>query len=150
VWRRSPSASRPSKLNPLFSSSKPLHIKRRLANMAENAPPGNNASNSDSSRGMPYYDRLRRDLRDLLQKKRAADANIVRPQLQLLPCLGLTHNGIGSARRTDIQHRDRVPRADNSRQHHQRLRQLRKGLFRRRCHHRRRHCDKEERRHYRE
>ncbi|KAF2421018.1 NuA4-domain-containing protein [Tothia fuscella] len=44
--------------------------------MTENAPPSANATSSDSSRGMPYYDRLRRDLRDLLQKKRAADSQI--------------------------------------------------------------------------
>ncbi|KAF2736667.1 NuA4-domain-containing protein [Polyplosphaeria fusca] len=42
--------------------------------MAENAPPagaGNGAT--DASRGMPYYERLRRDLRESLQKKRQVD-----------------------------------------------------------------------------
>jgi chromatin modification-related protein EAF6 len=47
--------------------------------MAENAPPAS-ASNaaSDASRGMPYYERLRRDLRESLQKKRLVDNNLVR------------------------------------------------------------------------
>lgn len=46
--------------------------------MAENAPPGsaNNAA-SDASRGMPYYERLRRDLRESLNKKRLIDNNLV-------------------------------------------------------------------------
>lgn len=48
--------------------------------MAENAPPaGANAAATDASRGMPYYERLRRDLRESLQKKRTIDANLVRP-----------------------------------------------------------------------
>ena len=46
--------------------------------MAENAPPSLAASSGDSSRGMPYYEKLRRDLRETLQKKRALDASIVR------------------------------------------------------------------------
>ena len=47
--------------------------------MAENAPPVA-ASNAqpDTSRGMPYYERLRRDLRESLQKKRAIDHTLVR------------------------------------------------------------------------
>ena len=46
--------------------------------MAENAPPGS-ASNAgtDNSRGMPYYERLRRDLRESLNKKRLIDNNLV-------------------------------------------------------------------------
>jgi chromatin modification-related protein EAF6 len=46
--------------------------------MAENAPPAAAASSGDSSRGMPYYEKLRRDLRETLQRKRALDASIVR------------------------------------------------------------------------
>ncbi|KAI9874995.1 MAG: hypothetical protein M1830_009042, partial [Pleopsidium flavum] len=44
--------------------------------MAENAPPTNTASNADSTRGMPYYDKLRRDLRETLQKKRLLDKSM--------------------------------------------------------------------------
>jgi chromatin modification-related protein EAF6 len=44
--------------------------------MTENAPPGA-ATSGDSSRGMPYYEKLRRDLRETLQKKRTLDASIV-------------------------------------------------------------------------
>jgi hypothetical protein len=46
--------------------------------MAENAPPGSSKdAAADTSRGMPYYERLRRDLRDSLQKKRIVDNNLV-------------------------------------------------------------------------
>merc|ERR1711881_209872 len=45
--------------------------------MTENAPPALAASSGDSSRGMPYYEKLRRDLRDTLQKKRQLDASIM-------------------------------------------------------------------------
>lgn len=45
--------------------------------MAENAPPAANVSHGDSSRGMPYYDKLRRDLRATLEKKRLLDQNLV-------------------------------------------------------------------------
>jgi chromatin modification-related protein EAF6 len=47
--------------------------------MTENAPPGSASAASDAaSRGMPYYERLRRDLRESLQKKRILDNNLVR------------------------------------------------------------------------
>lgn len=55
------------------------HLSERLKiAMAENAPPasGNSASN-DASRGMPYYERLRRDLRESLNKKRMIDTQLV-------------------------------------------------------------------------
>jgi chromatin modification-related protein EAF6 len=46
--------------------------------MAENAPPGSAKDTAgDASRGMPYYERLRRDLREALAKKRTIDANLV-------------------------------------------------------------------------
>lgn len=38
--------------------------------MAENVPP------SDTTRGIPYYEKLKRDLRETLQKKRALDKNM--------------------------------------------------------------------------
>jgi chromatin modification-related protein EAF6 len=46
--------------------------------MAENAPPPTTtpAAPADSSRGMPYYEKLRKDLRDALQKKRILDQNL--------------------------------------------------------------------------
>jgi chromatin modification-related protein EAF6 len=49
--------------------------------MAENVPPGSagKAATTDSTaRGLPYYEKLRRDLRDTIQKKRILDKNIVR------------------------------------------------------------------------
>ncbi|KAJ9648549.1 hypothetical protein H2201_000881 [Coniosporium apollinis] len=46
--------------------------------MAENAPPAASAANAkdDSARGMPYYDKLRRDLRETMQKKRILEQNM--------------------------------------------------------------------------
>jgi chromatin modification-related protein EAF6 len=46
--------------------------------MTENAAPGSaNNTSADSSRGMPYYERLRRDLRESLNKKRLIDNSLV-------------------------------------------------------------------------
>jgi chromatin modification-related protein EAF6 len=46
--------------------------------MTENATPGSaNNGGADNSRGMPYYERLRRDLRESLNKKRLIDHNLV-------------------------------------------------------------------------
>ncbi|EKG22071.1 Histone H4 acetyltransferase NuA4 complex Eaf6 [Macrophomina phaseolina MS6] len=44
--------------------------------MAENAPPADAQANasSEATRGMPYYEKLRRDLREALAKKRVLDA----------------------------------------------------------------------------
>lgn len=39
--------------------------------MAENIPP------ADNTRGVPYYEKLKRDLRETLQKKRLLDKNMV-------------------------------------------------------------------------
>ena len=40
--------------------------------MAENVPPS-----GDATRGVPYYEKLKRDLRETLQKKRLLDKNLV-------------------------------------------------------------------------
>ena len=40
--------------------------------MAENIPPPDN-----NTRGVPYYEKLKRDLRETLQKKRLLDKNMV-------------------------------------------------------------------------
>ena len=44
--------------------------------MAENVPPNSNPA-ADATRGVPYYEKLKRDLRDTLQKKRLLDKNMV-------------------------------------------------------------------------
>ena len=56
--------------------------------MSENAPPGPggapatvNAS-ADVSRGVPYYEKIRRDLKDTIQKKRILDQNLVHLSVQ--------------------------------------------------------------------
>lgn len=52
--------------------------------MSENAPPNQSATSaaantgSDVSRGLPYYEKIRRDLRETIQKKRILDQTIVR------------------------------------------------------------------------
>ena len=40
--------------------------------MAENIPPA-----ADNTRGVPYYEKLKRDLRDTLVKKRLLDKNML-------------------------------------------------------------------------
>ena len=49
--------------------------------MTENVPPGSGgktATKDDAgSRGLPYYEKLRRDLRDTLNRKRQLDRNLV-------------------------------------------------------------------------
>lgn len=65
--------------------------------MAENAPPasaGNTAT--DASRGMPYYERLRRDLRESLQRKRVIDNSLVRPIQFVLAPLSTYISGSGT------------------------------------------------------
>lgn len=44
--------------------------------MAENIPP-TSAANGDATRGVPYYEKLKRDLRETLTKKRLLDKNLV-------------------------------------------------------------------------
>lgn len=50
--------------------------------MTENIPPGSAGkaavASESTARGLPYYEKLRRDLRDTLQKKRILDKNMVR------------------------------------------------------------------------
>jgi chromatin modification-related protein EAF6 len=59
--------------------SVPIIAKRLI--MAENVPPGSAAKASittdSTARGLPYYEKLRRDLRDTIQKKRMLDKSIV-------------------------------------------------------------------------
>ncbi|KAL6711982.1 hypothetical protein ACN47E_003025 [Coniothyrium glycines] len=53
--------------------------------MAENAPPSSaNSAGNDTSRGMPYYERLRRDLRESLNKKRLIDNNLLQLEDNIL------------------------------------------------------------------
>jgi chromatin modification-related protein EAF6 len=45
--------------------------------MAENVPPSGH-NGADTTRGVPYYEKLKRDLRETLQRKRLIDKNMVR------------------------------------------------------------------------
>jgi len=45
--------------------------------MTENVPPNVQAANADATRGVPYYEKLKRDLREIIQKKRLLDKNMV-------------------------------------------------------------------------
>ena len=45
--------------------------------MAENVLPGANGTNADATRGIAYYEKLKRDLGDTLPRKRAMDKNMV-------------------------------------------------------------------------
>ncbi|MCJ1409200.1 hypothetical protein MMC19_003278 [Ptychographa xylographoides] len=51
--------------------------------MAENIPPGGQAANVDATRGVPYYEKLKRDLRETLQKKRLLDKNMASLEEQI-------------------------------------------------------------------
>jgi chromatin modification-related protein EAF6 len=46
--------------------------------MAETAAPSVGAATAESTRGLPYYEKLKRDLREVLHKKRLLDKNLVR------------------------------------------------------------------------
>jgi len=50
--------------------------------MAENVPPSAGSASADATRGLPYYEKLKRDLRETLQKKRALDKSMVRDLAQ--------------------------------------------------------------------
>ena len=50
-----------------------------VTTMAENIPPGANGTNADAARGVPYYQKLKKDLHETLQKKRLLDRNMVEP-----------------------------------------------------------------------
>ena len=45
--------------------------------MAENIVPNSQGANVDATRGVPYYEKLKRDLRETLQKKRLLDKTMV-------------------------------------------------------------------------
>ena len=51
--------------------------------MAENVPQLNQAPNVDATRGVPYYEKLKRDLRETIQKKRLLDKNMVNLESRL-------------------------------------------------------------------
>jgi hypothetical protein len=90
--------------------------------MSENAAPGSaNNTGADSSRGMPYYERLRRDLRESLNKKRLIDNSLVSTPNDALymPVLTLM---AATTRGQHPQSRDSVPGGDERRKHHQGLR----------------------------
>ena len=55
--------------------------------MAENIPPSTTANSTavDATRGLPYYEKLKRDLRETLYKKRMLDKSLVRNHLSSIP-----------------------------------------------------------------
>jgi hypothetical protein len=122
------------------------HNQRNLnLTMAENAPlAGASNAASDAARGMPYYERLRRDLRESLQKKRMIDSNLV----CTLPGdayvrVALT-GASGANRRQHRPHRNIVSRRNSRREHRQGLRQLHQGRSHDRGGWRCRRCDASE------
>ena len=92
------------------------------SSMAENVPPGSAtkpAAGADRP-GLPYYEKLRRDLRDTLQKKRLLDRSMVRSACHISSDI-LTN--VGCYRGPDLPSRNRLPRRNLcSRQHRERLR----------------------------
>lgn len=121
---------------------------------AQNTPADQNAT----SRGLPYYEKLRRELRDTIAHKRAMDRSMVSAEslgalrvllgsYQLVTTRSLRAEGIdgplihdthtdrsdltGPTRRPNLPLRTILPRRDNGGQHHQRLRQLHQRLIKR-------------------
>ena len=60
----------------LTSSQRELVDTQRTRFMAENVAP-TSATTADATRGIPYYEKLKRDLRETLNKKRLLDKNLV-------------------------------------------------------------------------
>lgn len=51
--------------------------------MAENVPPASKTAVTETARGIPYYEKLRRDLRDTINKKRILDRNLSNIELEI-------------------------------------------------------------------
>lgn len=127
--------------------------------MAENTDP-KSAPSADAARGLPYYEKLRKDLRETLQKKRTLDKNIVRlvpfanprecyTSFDLLETALLTL-AVVIHRRADLPIRVFLLGGDLSGQHNQRFRQLHQRHQRRTLRlqrHESRHLNSEERPH---
>lgn len=83
---------------------------------------------SDSNnRGLPYYEKLRRELRDLLTRKPVHDKNLVRQKSKLLdlkPEPGLSFPLLVHHRILNLHLRNLLPRRNHCRQHNPRFRQL--------------------------
>lgn len=96
--------------------------------MAENAPPADPAANanSEATRGLPYYEKLRKDLRDALQKKRLLDNALVGAiSTQLDPVANALHPE--QPRRDNLPRGNELPRGNHGRKHRQGIRQLHQG-----------------------
>lgn len=90
----------------------------------------------DTNRGLPYYEKLRRELRDTLQRKRMMDKSMVLPHpIYLQPRLirkkdrMLSNMCTGPTRRPNLPLRTILPRRNHGRKHHQGLRQLHQGIL---------------------
>jgi chromatin modification-related protein EAF6 len=49
--------------------------------MAENVPPKTGATNGDAAAGIPFYEKQRQHLKELITRKRALEKKIVRLRL---------------------------------------------------------------------
>lgn len=102
------------------------------------------ATSTGTNRGLPYYEKLRRELRDTLQRKRLMDKSMVCIPSSLSPSLSSATNistqsnstqtnandlnPPGPTRRPNLPLRAILPRRDDRRKYHQRFRQLHQGL----------------------
>ena len=107
--------------------------------MAENVAPSSGANNpganADATRGVPYYEKLKRDLRETLNKKRLLDKNMVKAtgfkprfsnSILVNERLNTDNARIKKAkpRGSNLPLRSLVPRRNRGGQHHKGLRQL--------------------------
>ena len=83
-----------------------------------------------TNRGLPYYEKLRRELRDTLQRKRLMDKSMVFSPGTWFYSLtqAADQSNKGPTRRPNFPLRTIIPRRNHRRKHHQRLRQLHQGL----------------------
>jgi len=65
--------------------------------MSENIPPNAHTANSDATRGIPYYEKLKRDLREIIQKKRLLDKNMAALEEQIYRLEGSYIKGSSAA-----------------------------------------------------
>lgn len=102
--------------------------------MTDNGPAKSGAATDTAAAGIPFYEKRRQDLKELIAKKRALEKRLVRhpppppPPLHQSPAteLAITDNPPtpGRRRRLHLPEGNRIPRDHARRQHRRGLRQL--------------------------
>jgi chromatin modification-related protein EAF6 len=80
------SAPPPSVPNMTATSAVPTTVTNQPGASNNSNSNGTASAQSGANRGLPYYEKLRRELRDTLQKKRLMDKSMVCHLLEHSPC----------------------------------------------------------------